>query len=145
MTAGEQGFLRRHFGKEIDSSYICQSHGVEAKRHRSDPEYVPAWKQKGVKSPDSTACVYPGCAVTCSPFHERVITHSREVLPLFAEALNIEDEISLCESHCHTKYQQSHKRNSCAGCGAKPKVRDGPYTLTLSQSLSIYWPEPDLS
>ena len=43
-----QGFLQLHFGSEIPSrSGLCHSHVVEAKRHRSDPECVPAWKESG--------------------------------------------------------------------------------------------------
>ena len=46
LTSSEQGFLQQNFGSEIaGGSCICRSHTVEAKRHRSDLEYIPAWKK----------------------------------------------------------------------------------------------------
>lgn len=129
LTTTEQAFVKQHFGSEIASnSCICRSHSVEAKRHRSDPEYIPAWKQSTHKSHTTVTCMYPGCSITCSPFGERIITPSREVLPLFAEVLNVDGNVSVCETHYQTIYRQTHKLNPCTGCGAKPKVRHGAFT-----------------
>lgn len=88
--------------------------------------------------------MYPGCTVIRSPLGERMITPSQETSPIFAKALNIEGNVLLCETHYQTIYRQSHKPNPCAGCGAKPKSREGAYTRHSPmqlQSLSIYVPE----
>lgn len=133
LTTSEQGFLK-DFGSEIASnSCICHSHSVEAKpqRHRSNPEYIPAWKHSGSESNNATKCLHPGCTVTCSPLGERVIRPSREALPIFAEALNVQGNVSLCETHYQAIYRQTHKLNPCAGCGATPKFREGGIALML--------------
>ena len=55
LTIGEQRFLRQHLDSDISSTgCICRSHTNEAKRHRSDPEYIPTWKQSSHRSHNST-------------------------------------------------------------------------------------------
>ena len=112
---------------------------VESKRHCSDPEYIPTWKQSGHWPNNTITCMYPGCVVTCSPLGERIITPSEETLPIFAKALNVKGDISLCETHYQTIYRQSHKSNPCVRCGAKARegvyTRYSPDTTTVSEYL----------
>ena len=144
LTSSEQSFLNKHHESTIaNGSCICRSHVVEAKRQRSDPEYIPAWKQSGQASSNPLtvvpACMYTGCLITEGP----LITPSKDTKPIFAEALNVTGTISLCETHYQMIYRQSHKPDPCAGCGAMPKAREGAYTRhspdaeTVSQYLSV--------
>ena len=141
-----KGFLRQHFGSEIpNDSCICRAHRTEAKRHRSNPEYIPLWKisdhgSRTTQHISVVRCMYLGCTATSS-HGEKLITPSKETLPVFAEALNVQGNVSLCETHYHSIYRQLHKPNPCAGCGANPKARQGAYTrhspdaITVSQYL----------
>ena len=57
----------------------------------------------------------------------RIITASGETLATFAEELNVQCIDTLCETHYQTMYREVHKFHLYAGCGAKPKVREGSY------------------
>lgn len=134
--------MQRHFGSEniASNSCLCRSHTVEAKRHRSDPEYVPAWKSSVSRNTSSSVCMYPGCAVTRTPLGERMISPSRETAHIFADALNlerVEEEIVLCETHYQTVYRQSHKADPCAGCGARPKSREAKFSRHSPDATTV--------
>ena len=130
LTNSEQGFLQRHFGEIASSSCICRSHIVEAKRHRSDPEYIPVWKGRSETPRTEAKCMYPECNVTGAGgvAGDRIIKPSQEKLPAFAQVLNVQGDVSLCETHYHTIYRHLHKPDPCAECGARPKAREGAFT-----------------
>ncbi len=135
LTCGEQRFFQQHIGSDIpDDSCLCRAHRTEAKRHRSDPEYVPSWKRdKG--SQNVMKCMYPECATTSST--ERVIIPSKETQAVFCEALNLQKTLPLCETHYHRLYRQTHINHPCAGCGAKPKSRQGAYTRHSPDATTV--------
>ena len=117
LTIGEQRFLRQHLHSDISStSCICRSHTNEAKQHRSDPDYIPTWKQSGHRSHNSTDFkrMYPGCTITCNPLDERIgeriITASGETLATFAKELSVEGVVTLCETQCIERYITSSMR-----------------------------------
>ena len=131
----EQKFLQRHIGREIPShACLCRAHHREAQRHKSDPEYVPIWKTASKGSKPDTPCMtcnYPGCSNTSSS--ARIIVPSGEIQLRFCEALGYQHcsamgVMHVCETHYQHLYRQVHALNPCAGCGAKPKVRQGAYT-----------------
>ena len=135
LTSSEQGFLQQHFGAEIPGdSCMCRAHRTEAKRHRSDPEYIPVWK----KSSHGSHTTHSNRTSNVST---KIITPSKETLPVFTKALNVQGNVSLCETHYQSIYRQSHRPNPCTGCGAKPKARQGAYVrhspdaITVSQYL----------
>ena len=137
FTVGEQRFLEQHFRSAIpNDSCLCRKHGKESKKYQSDPEYIPVWKKKkSIEATHSTttSCIYPG--YTATSYNCRIIMPSKEMLPIFSEALNMQGNVSICETHYQTIYQQSRKPSPCAGCGANPKSREG-YTSDIAHMLS---------
>ena len=66
LSGGEQRFLEQHDGSDIrNDSCLCRAHSKEAKKQRSDPEFIPVWKRSILKTTDSiTSCMYPECNST---------------------------------------------------------------------------------
>ena len=88
LTVGERRFLEQHFGSAIpNDSCLCRAHGKETKKYQSDPEYIPV-QNKNIEATHSTttSCIYPGC--TATSYKCRIIMPSKEMLPIFSEALN---------------------------------------------------------
>ena len=69
--------------------------------------------------------VFPQC--TATSLRERIITPSGDMQTLFSEQLNVPKPV-VCEMHYQHLYRILHMQNPCAGCGAKPKSRQGVYT-----------------
>ncbi|SMN12415.1 hypothetical protein SPBRAN_865 [uncultured Candidatus Thioglobus sp.] len=139
LSSGEQRFLQQHLESDIpNSTCLCRAHIKEAKRNRSDPEYIPVWKRSSLLQDTQSVCTYSNCAAT---LREKIIIPSAETQAIFAQLLNVQGSVALCETHYHSLYRQLHKPNSCAGCGANPKAREGafirhsPDAITVSEYL----------
>ena len=123
LTKEEQRFIQQHFGREIhNDSCMCRGHVKEAHRHRSDPDYTPVWKKNTQHAETQMRCVFPQC--TATSLRERIITPSGDMQTLFNEQLNVPKPV-VCEMHYQHLYRILHMQNPCAGCGAKPKSRQG--------------------
>ena len=139
-----QEFLMAHSSLQIPgSSCICRNHRREALHQRLNSGYVPAWKKTEESSTqtDTRVCMYKECASTSET--GKLITPSDETLQSFRKMLDTtEHSVLLCEKHYQLVYRKMHERTPCAGCGAKPKVRQDAYTrhspdpFTISQYLS---------
>ena len=139
-----QEFLMAHSSLQIPgSSCICRNHRREALRQRLNSGYVPALKKTEESSTqtDTRVCMYKECASTSET--GKLITPSDETLQSFRKMLDTtEHSVLLCEKHYQLVYRKMHERTPCAGCGAKPKVRQDAYTrhspdpFTISQYLS---------
>ena len=139
----EKRFLTKHLGMELlPSTCICKSHHTEAKRHCSQPNYIPKWKQ-GVKSDERVlACSHPQCSTTATDDH--LIVPAFTSMDTMKVALSIDtdrpEQLLLCPKH----YTQLHKElacpKSCGNCGMKPKrgaqfTRHCPDTKTINLLL----------
>jgi hypothetical protein len=120
-------------------AFQCRGHVKEAKRHKSDPEYIPTWRRKQEKyvaSDVSHRCKYMGCT------KQNKVISTNDLLILRCLTVQDTDSTSLCEAHYQDLYRQAHAPTPCCGCGCKPKSRNGPYTrhspdpTTISKYLS---------
>ena len=106
---------------------MCCSHKVEARRYCSDPEYVPMWKRREKVINQNICCIYPEC--TSTSLNTKVInTPDIKLQEVICYELKREiEDIFLCEKHYQFFYRKLNAYHPCASCGAKPKVRQGPY------------------
>ena len=119
LSTGEQKFFVKHANRSFSSdSCMCRSHKSEVKRYQSNPEYIPKWSRKETSY---IKCNYKEC--TSSSATTKIITLSEDTKTNFCTQLD-----TLCETHYQVMYRQAHQYSECACCGAKPKVRAGPYT-----------------
>ena len=131
-------FMKQHVGSDIpEDSCICRAHRREAKRHQSDPEHIPIWKKGDQGSEHVTACMYPECSATS--LIEKITEPSDEIQEMFQEILNTGSHqlVKLCKTHYQQLYRQTHIHHVCAGCGAKPKCRQGAYTRHSPDAVTI--------
>ena len=108
-----QQFLNSHAHSPIPgNSCLCRSHCREAKRHRSDLQYIPIWKEKENELHVSK-CMYPECVSTS--VNQKIITPEEYQMP-FSDSLNIPtgDNITLCEKHYQSLYRKLHTPEACA-------------------------------
>ena len=105
LSSGEQRFLQQHSESDIPvSSCLCRAHIKEAKRNRSDPEYIPVWKRSTSSHLlHNTQCTYSNCTST---LREKIIIPSVETQATFADILNVQGSVALCETHYHSLYRQ---------------------------------------
>ena len=130
--------MKQHASSDIpEDSCICRAHRREAKRHQSDPEYIPIWKKGDQGSEHVTACMYPECSATS--LIEKIIVPSDETQETIREMLNTgtHQSVKLCKTHYQQLYRQTHIHHPCAGCGAKPKFRQGAYTRHSPDAATI--------
>ena len=72
------------------------------------------------------------CNVTGGVAGDRIIKPSQEKLPAFAQVLNVQGDMSLCETHYHTIYRHLHKPDPRAELALKPGRMHSPgIALTL--------------
>ena len=139
-----QQFLLVHSGMLIPgNSCICRNHRREALHHQSNSGYIPVWKKKPEESlaPEQTnhQCMYKDCAVTSST--GKIIAPSMETLESFRKVLDTtEHSVFLCDKHYRLVYCEMHEHVPCAGCGAKPKVRQNAYSQHSPDlfTISVY-------
>ena len=130
--------MKQHASSDIpEDSCICRAHRREAKRHQFDPEYIPIWKKGDQGSEHVTACMYPECSATS--LIEKIIVPSDETQETMREILNTgtDQSVKLCNTHYQQLYRQRHIHHPCAGCGAKPKFRQGAYTRHSPDAATI--------
>ena len=126
LSTGEQQFFAKHANRSFSNdSCICRSHRLEAKRYRSDPA---KWSKN--KTQPYIKCKYLECTSTSA--NAKIITLSEDTKTNFSTELD-----ALCETHYQVMYRQSHQYNQCASCGAKPKVRAGPYTRHSPDAITL--------
>ena len=72
-------------------------------------------------------CIYPEC--TSTSLNTKVInTPDIKLQEVICYELKREiEDIFLCEKHYQFFYRKLNAYHPCASCGAKPKVRQGPY------------------
>ena len=141
----ERAFILKHLDTiPSDSSYICKSHLLEARRHHNDIHFIPKWKTNHTgSSKPLRQCMNPKCT---NPMHEKLIKPAFVATDKLEEILGVrsseESPLLLCQSCYHALYHQFHPLKICASCGAAPKVgksfcRHSPNALAVVQHLKI--------
>ena len=94
--SNEKDFKLRHYGRALlSTSCICRADHEVAKRHQSEPMYIPKWKRKTPKLPsDNKQCIYPNCTVC-----EKLITPAFSLLLLWKQQL--ESRLRLNNPFCY--------------------------------------------
>ena len=139
--SNEKDFILRHYGRALlSTSCICKADHEEAKRHQSEPMYIPKWKRKTPKLPsDNKQCIYPNCTVC-----EKLITPAFQSIASLEATVGVqatsEQPFLLCPQHYQQLYRVFSIPKPCAGCGMKPKfgstfVRHSPDALTVTRIL----------
>jgi hypothetical protein len=129
MTRAEIEFFESLTERQLrNDSCICRSHRAEAKRHLANPDYVPKWNKE--KSQLYICCSLDECTATSHNF--KIIRLSEDTKQ---KLLTSQD--TLCEFHYQELYRQAHQYTPCAFCGAKPKVRSGPYTRHSPDAMAV--------
>ena len=146
LTAEVQQYIQRYSTLSIPGeSCLCRNHRIEAQRNLDSSQYdkLPTWK-KGIESeaccvldtePWRSKCIYAECSNT-SGITKIIVPNDRQG---FCSALGLNDDepVALCEEHYQRVYRQMHQRCPCAGCGAKPKVREGPFRRHSPDALFV--------
>ena len=146
LSAATQQYIQRHHNssdKIPGNSCLCRSHSQEAQRNHQNSEHLPTWSKSRERITDThtvtQTCAYPEC--TASSSSTKIIVASKATNEAFCQALNVsntEQCLSLCEAHYEHLYWQIHTYEPCAGCGAKPRARQGAYTHTIAQMHLLY-------
>ena len=142
--AVERKFLSTYLDSNpAESSFICKSHLMEARRHHDNPDFVPKWKPgpRSIQQP-LNKCVNPKCI---EPVHEKLIKPSFAPIAELEEILGVkssaDNPLVLCQQCYNILYRQLHPSKPCASCGATPKMyksfcRHSPNALVVSQHLA---------
>ena len=123
-------------------SCICRNHRIEAKRNLNNTQHIPTWKERGKENVTGCIeavhckCTYPECSTTSQ--------NARIIIPIdretFCNALgNCSDNVPVAVYKVHYQriYRQIYQHHPCAGCDAKPKAREGPYTRHSPDALTV--------
>ena len=89
--------LQHYYGEKIpEDGCLCRSHQKEAKRHRSDPDYIPKWK-KEKKHLQEMKCTYPECNTTSK--NGKIIFPCDEKRTTFSSIINMKPDAlgALCD------------------------------------------------
>ena len=136
-SLGMKSFARTHYGRNIpDNSCICRADYLDAKKHRSNPEYIPKWSEKQHTN-QTRKCSY----LTCDVNGGRLIKPSFIDADTIMEVIDTTQPILLCPAHYTVLHKTiASKQTPCASCNNLPTsgasfFRHSPDPATVNRKL----------